>query len=1580
MMKENGHDVTDTLKKLYLELKNTRGKLRRMEAARHEPIAVIGMGCRFPGGAHNPEGFWELLKDSRDAVGDVPGDRWDAKAYLHPDANAPGKMVTSGGGFLRCSIKEFDALFFNITPREARALDPQQRLLLEVTWEALEHAALDIESLKGSNTGVFIGMCSGDYSRSHLHAVNPDRIDAYSLTGVTFSTAAGRISYSFGFEGPCITVDTACSSAFAALHGAIRSLRWGESDMAVVGAVNLILSPRNHICLSKMQALSADGRCKTFDAAANGYVRGEGCGAVVLKRLSDALADNHRILGVIRGTAMNQDGKSSGLTAPNGKAQEKVIRQALADAGLSPGDIDYIETHGTGTSLGDPVEVEVLGNTHARGRARENPLLIGAVKTNIGHLEAAAGMAGLFKVILSLQHETIPANLHFKIPNPYIPWDTLPVKVVDRPISWKPGKKKRRAGISAFGFSGTNIHVIVEEAPAGETVDIEHPGPMCLLTLSAKTPEALPGLAGKYIDYFSARSPHISDICYTAQVGRTHFSRRLAIVGASSDDLREKLAAYRAGDPGSVIDGKKAKNKRIAFLFTGQGAQYPGMGQELFDTQPVFRLAVEECDLLFYPLLDRSLIGLLYTQPVTSLSEEKTGNPPGRGKQKESLLDQTCYTQPLIFTIEYALAKMWASWGLRPAALVGHSIGEYAAAVITGVMSLEDAVKLVAARGRLMQSAPGNGAMGVIMADEKTVSTLIAPHQHSLSIAAVNAGENISISGEAGAVNRVLEKAGRKGIKTRSLTVSHAFHSPLMESILKDFAAITSSINFSTPLPGVDYISPLDGRPVGNQTLDARYWGRQIREPVRFYDAVKTLEADGYELFLEIGPAPILSSLGAQIVTNPRCLFIPSLRKGHPHWETVLNALGKLYTNGLNIDWPAVGHPFRRQKVSLPTYPFQRQSYWISPVPDAVNTEGPATPGKDPGQMIYSLHWEEKKRTGGPGHQPGGYDRWVIFTGNRPAGFRPGEALEQSGAQCTRVLKGSGYCCTRAGAYTVDPSSGQDFSRLFEELFSLQEVTGSTTGILYLWGLDADSGEDLRDAQKEMCGGLLNMIRALAGLRLTFPVKLWVITQQAQAIKNNRGQAPVSPRQSTLWGLGRTIALEYPDLWGGIIDIDQPVIDTGAANVLEEILSGEEDQVCLRDEDKRYVARMVKDFAASFQTTGRGITINPGGAYLISGGTGGLGLETAGWLVEKGCRHLVLASRNTPTPTAQRHIDQLKTRGAAVKVMTCDVSREEDVNRMINRLHHTMPPLRGIIHAAGILDDGTLAEQNWERFHRVFAPKVYGAWNLHQAAQNMSLEMFLMFSSAGSWLGSAGQANYTAANAFLNALAIYRRQQDLPAMSINWGPWKNKGMAAAQQNRGRRLSHRGIYSFEPKLALKIMEILLASNPAQPCCLHIDWNRFSRYASQKQKTGLLSGFISKEVNGAPPAGTPGANPLITGLKHAGPRERYTGLLSHLVKLTAGVMGCTNPQQVAADRPLVEQGADSLMIVELRNCLQQVLGIPVNVSFIYNHPTLEKMTRSLLVELFPGDSGAEEYRTGAKKSSSKELLEEIDALLQ
>lgn len=889
-------------------IKHLEGEVESLRRGAGEPIAVLGMSCRFPG-ANNPDALWKLLQSDETGIGEIPPERWNWAEHYDPDPDAPGKMVVREGGFL-AGIDRFDAQLFNISPREAALMDPQQRLLLELSWEALENSALSPDRLQGSPGGTFIGISASDYGR--LAIANPENLDAYWGTGTVTSVAAGRLSFALGLTGPCLSIDTACSSALVAVHLACAALRRGECDLALAGSVNLMLAPEASIALSKARMLSPAGRCKTFDQDADGYVRSEGAAVLVLKRLAEAERDGDPILALIRGSAINQDGASGGLTVPNGPAQARLIRQALFAAGLEPEAVDYIEAHGTGTALGDPIEVGALASVFAPGRDPDRPLLLGSVKTVLGHLEIAAGMAGLVKTILALRHGTIPGHRQLRRLNRHIPWESLPFQVPREAQAWPGDKKRRIAGVSAFGFSGTNAHVVIEEAPpaqaeTADAVTAANDRASRILVLSAKSAPALDRLAGAYSTWIADHpETSVDAVCWTANTGRAMLPHRLAVVAEDLDGLRRGLAA------GALRGQARVPEPGVAFLCSGQGAQYPDMGRDLHRRHPVFRAAIERCALGLRPHLDVDLEEILWGGAADRLNE-------------------TAYTQPALFALEYALTELWQSWGIGPALVLGHSIGEYAAACVAGVFRLEDALHLVAARGRLMQDLPTGGAMAAIFAPAEAVMAMPAPWGERLAVAARNAPEETVVSGERAAVLQFCQALeASRGIRNGGLLkVSHAFHSPLMRPMAASFGAIAEKVRYASPK--IAFVSGLTGRLESSRVASAEYWVEQVLAPVDFCGALQTLRENGAGALLEIGPGATLIGLArASGLEAEGAILAASQRRPADGEAEILRALGRLFVGGVTPDWRrAGGAPPPRRKPLLPNYPFQRQRHWL---------------------------------------------------------------------------------------------------------------------------------------------------------------------------------------------------------------------------------------------------------------------------------------------------------------------------------------------------------------------------------------------------------------------------------------------------------------------------------------------------------------------------------------------------------------------------------------------------------------------------------------------------------------------------
>lgn len=909
----NQQSSRDLIKGALVRINELESELETLESQKNEPIAIVGMGCRLPGSVVDSESLWNLLIQGTSGISEVPADRWDINALYDADIDAPGKMNTRYGGFVK-NVADFDPEFFGISPREAASMDPQQRLLLEVTWEALENANIDPRNLYGTSAGVFIGIIAYDYGQRLLGINGLEKIDAYSGTGSSLGVAAGRISYTLGLTGPSLSLDTACSSSLVSIHLACESLRRRECNLAMAGGVNLMLEPGLSVNFSKAHMLSSDGKCKTFDASANGYVRGEGCGIVVLKRLGDAIKNNDPILALIRGSAVNQDGASGGLTVPSGPSQSSVIRQALKNAKITPNDVGYIEAHGTGTSLGDPIELGSMADVFSHGRDMTDPLWIGSIKTNIGHLEAAAGIAGIMKLILALRNEKIPAHLNCETPTARFAWSENPIRVAQTTKSWPRSDKPRIAGISSFGFSGTNAHILLEEAPVSNSLDNtghqSDSGNTQILNFSAQSQQALITLAKSYSSLLKAnQNLDLYQLCANASQSRAHLKYRLSVLGSTPGEIAENLDQFTLGESGPNIvqsSVNEASMSDIAFLFTGQGSQYPGMGKLLYETEDEFKKWIDACASILELHCDISLTDLLFESDA-------------------SILNQSIYTQPALFCLEYSLAKLWHSFNVQPHVLVGHSLGEYVAACIAGVFTLEDAIGMVATRAKLMHALPKDGSMVAVSMPYEKLSVLLQPHTKEVAIAAINGKERCVISGKKDAIELILKELQSENIAVSTLPVSHAFHSPLMQPMIAAFGEYLNNITFNTPR--IPIISNLTGQYADDSICTKEYWLNHILEPVQFSRSVNLLKDKKIGACIEIGPSPVLCSLAREALSDT--LLLPSLKQNQSDTWQILQSLGKLNTHHYPIDWQQIYPRSKVHHLALPNYPFQRDRYWI---------------------------------------------------------------------------------------------------------------------------------------------------------------------------------------------------------------------------------------------------------------------------------------------------------------------------------------------------------------------------------------------------------------------------------------------------------------------------------------------------------------------------------------------------------------------------------------------------------------------------------------------------------------------------
>ncbi|MEI8402044.1 MAG: type I polyketide synthase, partial [Alcaligenaceae bacterium] len=1288
-----------SVKQALLALQAARKKIDALEKQQTEPIAIIGLGCRFPGDIASPEDFWELLSSGKDTIATIPESRWDGQAYYSPSYDDAGKIITTQGSFFS-KVQESDPEFFGISPREAKNMDPQQHLLLEVCWESLEHANIVPESLAGSRTGVFIGICNQDYSRLSMSR-DKTEIDAYMTTGMAHSVASGRLSYILGLEGPCVAIDTACSSSLVSVHLACQSLRNLECDLAITGGVNLTLSPETSIDFSRNRMLSPDGKCKAFSSDANGFGRGEGCGLIVLKRLSDVDTEHDRVLALIRGSAVNQDGSSSGLTAPNGPSQQRVIQQALKNANVQADQIDYIEAHGTGTSLGDPIEIGALAEVFSSTRTTAEPLKIGSVKTNVGHMEGAAGISGLLKVVLALQHKVLPAHLNCAEQNPHIPWSSLPFAITHQRQDWLTKNKTRMAGVSSFGFSGTNSHVILEEAPirdqAISALATLVQRPVQILNISARSPKALSEQVRRFVRQLK-QTPveELTAFCLAASVHRTQFENRLSIVASSKEELLEKLNVFLTQPLQTLALNKKlnlnGQAPKVAWLFTGQGSQYPGMGKELFDTETVFRDALQQCATYLDPILEQSLLKLLF--------EDQTG-----------ALNQTLYTQPALFAVEYSLAQLWLSWGIRPDVVAGHSVGEYVAACIAGVFSLEDGLKLISTRARLMHQLQVKGGMMAVFASAAEVQRLLSKIKTSgsIEIAGLNTLKETVVSGDLSALEDFRTVLTESAIKYRELAVSHAFHSALMEPMLGEFLSFAETIKFNPAQ--IPLLSNVDGALAQQDIQTARYWRDHIRQPVQFTKITDHLLNDDFSVLMEIGPQPILLGMIGQNEAAQTRSLIPSLRKNKIASQSLAEGLSQMYMAGLALDWLKVYGVQAAPFVDLPTYAFQRQRHWFNSSPitaagesvhsfkllelikdgnlsnlrahlaqrNQFNAEDDVLLNKicqvlideyqqnatQNIQAFYQPVWQPQSALALTLKSAQEHRHTLVFASAIEA--VPTTALSGSDIANIYVVPGHSYTKKSEALWIIDETSPGDYAKVIQEV--QQTITLTSVALIWPEGWDEKNFHPAFGEQILLNAAYLN--NALTQLKIALP--LWFLVKRSAALTPEQFATPFS---SMLNGFARSLFLENPAIRGGVLEYDE----TGVQHIFDEISAGTPESQVLLVGNKRYVARIEPVETVPVQK----LQIAEGATYVITGGTGSLGLQAARFLASKQASEVILLGRNIPSEGAQQAIQEIEALDTKVLFMPCDVSQATQVKQVFDFLIKNKRQIKGVVHAAGM--------------------------------------------------------------------------------------------------------------------------------------------------------------------------------------------------------------------------------------------------------------------------------------------------------
>lgn len=1842
--------LRDYLARATDELRRANQRLRELESTQREPVAIIAAACRFPGGADTPEQLWQLVSTGGDAITPFPRGRGRDLIGLPQ----PGRSQPLRGGFLPDTAK-FDPAFFGISPREATVIDPQQRLLLETAWEAVERATIVPADLRGREVGVFIGATHNEYG-SPLHDA-PAEFEGLMLTGTTPSVASGRIAYTLGLTGPAVTIDTACSSSLVATHLAVRSLRERECTLALAGGATVLANTGMFDEFSAQHGLAADGRCKPFSDDADGTVWSEGVGLVLLERLSDAQRNGHPVLAVILGSAINQDGASNGLTAPRGAAQEEVIRRALADAGLTAADIDAVEAHGTGTALGDPIEAHALQSTYGIDRPTDRPLQISAIKSSIGHTQAAAGIAGVVAMTMAMRAGSLPWISNFGKPSRHIDWSAGNVSLLTRPTQWIAHERPRRAGISSFGISGTNAHLILEEAPArsaaakaASPADAGSPNPIMWL-ISGASDAALRAQAKALLEHVQSRRTglDVRDVGYSLAATRSKFEHRAAVIGSTRPELERGLAELAGGRAApNVLRGRSAHVARTAFLFSGQGSQRPGMGSGLYRAYPVFARTLDGVLEAFDPHLERGLREVFFAAPDTDDCAR---------------LDDTAYTQPALFALEVALYRLVESFGLAPDYLIGHSIGELAAAHVAGVFSLEDAARLVAARGRLM-AATRAGAMASIEASEEEIRARLDAWDASLSIAAVNAPVSTVVSGEQAAIEAFAEHWRAQGRKATRLRVRYAFHSPAMDPVLDELTEIAKTL---TARPSqIPLLSNVTGTFASEELCNPQYWADQARSAVRFMDGVRKLAAEGTDAYLELGPVPVLTPLVLQSLSStPLC--VSALTRGEEESHSFIAALGELHVHGAALQWPKAAFGESCSTVDLPTYQFQRRSYWLSRRPHAGIDEGSRSPSPDghpllgrrvelagadgvwfaqtfePDQLRYltdhrvldrpllpaaaMVEWAlaaanaapdgrgTKREAGLPatinevafaeflplsekrgvaaqaavrvqdgranvrcfarsGDSPAEawtehvtawsattspdeannrnaatpmplqmdalsteldrlpvdtfYGRWEriglrygpSFRGVREvwqrgqialarietprldddrdkhvllhpvtldccfqlfaafAGDRNSEtdgqredavwvpvsldritvyqalperawckaalrAAEQDGERVIdlTVLTESGEVLAAAHGLRfravdrglVQRTLGPELRRIEVEWMALDDgarpsaggaphgpwlvfsecadlarrwraelaATGVTALALVAESASASGGGDefevtvdpdspesvlasiagLRERGLDFRGLLLHggqPLQSLSGesapdepghdeaiveeayrlarhgLHLLQGFLRGAVDESAQVVLcstaaadlGNGSQAP-DPGQAVFTAMAKAVTAEYPDLKVVQVDLDPGDPEPSVAEVMDRAIS--------HAGAGHLAVRGGQWFQAELHehaVTGTAKSpARPDATYLITGGFGALGLEVASWLARHGAGTLLLVGRTLP-PHAAAHLDALRATGARIECQLADIADDDDVTRLFEYAHRDLPPLGGVVHAAGVLDDGALADLDWDRFRRVLDPKVRGSLLLHRHTKDLDLDFFVLFSSLVSLTGAAGQSDYLAANAFMDALAAARRQEGLPALSVGWGPWTGAGMAA-QRGLLQRFAAMGVAGFPAGPALEALAKLTSDGATAACAgiAAVDWSRYTNALSRRQPYSLLSGLSSGlESWDQPHEETAVRIADLARTALTDPDAAGKAILAELLDRVATLLHIPAAERdelrpgFAATR-LSALGLDSLTTIQLRGRLLADFGTDIAPSLLFGSSTAAQVAEAI-----------------------------------